>query len=120
MALDRFARVMELLGPDGGAVRPLLVSVDPARDTPAVLKGYVASFHPRMVGLTGTVEQVKAAASRYKVYFSKAETGGAASYSVNHSAFEYLMGPDGQNIYIFTHDATPERVADLIRSAMRS
>lgn len=119
MALDRFARVMELLGPDGERVRPLLVSVDPERDTPAILKGYVTSFHPRTVGLTGSAEQVKAAAARYRVYFAKAETGGAADYSVDHSAFEYLMGPDGRNLYIFTAAAEPERIAELIRGAIR-
>jgi protein SCO1 len=115
LALDRFARVMELLGPDAERVQPLLISVDPERDTPAVLKEYVAAFDPRIVGLTGTPEQVKAAASAYKVYFAKAETDGAAGYAVDHSAFEYLMGPDGENLYVLRSEAEPDRIAELIR-----
>lgn len=120
LALDRFAQVMDTLGPDAERVQPLLVSVDPERDTPAVLKQYVTALHPRIIGLTGTPEQVKAAASAYKVYFAKAPQGGAGGYTMDHSAFEYLMGPNGQNLYVFRSEAEPERLAELIRGALRS
>ena len=112
-ALDRFAQVLELLGPAGEAVQPLMISVDPERDTPEVLAKYVAAFHPRLLGLTGTLEQVKAVASAYKVYFAKASPG-EGSYDVSHSTFEYLMGPDGRNLYVFRSEAEPEKIAELI------
>lgn len=117
-ALDRFAQVLELLGPAGEAVQPLMISVDPERDTPEVLARYVAAFHPRLVGLTGSPEQVKAVASAYKVYFAKAPPG-EGSYDVSHSTFEYLMGPDSRNLYVLRSEAEPEKIAELIRGMTR-
>src|SRR4051812_1505709 len=109
---------MEALGPDGAAVQPLFVSVDPKRDTPEVLAAYVAHFHPRIVGLTGSPEQVKAMAAAYRVSVA-AHADGTADYSVDHTAFEYLTGPDGKNRYVFTPAAEPERVAETIRGLVR-
>lgn len=119
LALARFAQVLELLGPDAAQVQPLMISVDPERDTPEVLEGFVTAFHPRLIGLTGSLEQVKAAAAAYRVYFDKAGTGSAGGYAVNHSTFEYFMGPDGRNRYVFTVDAEPERMAEAIRTVIR-
>jgi protein SCO1 len=118
LALDRFAQVLDLLGPEAARVQPLLVSVDPERDTPEVLRDYVTAVDPRILGLTGTPEQVKAVASAYKVYFAKAPPS-EGSYSVDHSTYEYLMGPDGRNLYVLRSDAEPEKVADLIRGLIR-
>src|SRR4051794_2168100 len=75
--LDRITQVMEALGPDGEAVRPPFVSVDPKRDTPEVLAAYVTHCHPRIVGLTGSPEQVKAMAAAYRVYFATHDDGTA-------------------------------------------
>jgi protein SCO1/2 len=119
LALDRFAQVLEHLGPDAANVQPLLISVDPERDTPAVLKGYVTAVDPRILGLTGTLEQVKAAASAYKVYFAKDPPDERGGYAVSHSSYEYLMGPDGVNRYVFRPEAEPERIAKLIRNELR-
>jgi cytochrome oxidase Cu insertion factor (SCO1/SenC/PrrC family) len=116
--LDRITRVMEVLGPEGETVQPLFVSVDPGRDTPEVLAAHVAQFHPRIVGLTGSPEQVKAMAAAYRVYFATRDTDDG-DYSVDHTAFEYLTGPDGKNRYVFTPAAEPERVAETIRGLVR-
>lgn len=118
--LDRFAQVMDLLGPVADKVQPLLISVDPERDTPAVLASYVAAFHPRIIGLTGSVEQIRNVASRYKVYFGKQPADETGSYAVDHSAFEYLMGPDGKNLFVFRAEAEPERIAEIIRQTAGS
>jgi protein SCO1 len=118
LTLDRFAQVLDLLGPDAERVQPLLITVDPERDTPEALKDYVTAVDPRILGLTGTPEQVKAAASAYKVYFAKAATG-EQGYSVDHSAFEYLMGPDGRNLYVLRSEAESDKIAELIRSMVR-
>ena len=111
-ALDRLAEV----DPDrAGKVTPLFISVDPERDTQAVLKDYGDHFHPRLVSLTGTPAQLKAAAAAYKVYFAKVfpderarETG---TYLMDHSSQIYLMGPDARYLTHFTAGASAEDIA---------
>jgi len=92
-------------------VVPVFITVDPERDTPAALKAFVGAFHPRLVGLTGSVEQVEAAKRAYKVYAKKAGAPGATDYLVDHSAMTYLMGPDGKPISFADHSATAEQIA---------
>lgn len=118
LALDRFAQVLELLGPDASMVQPALISVDPERDTPEALADYVAGFDKRILGLTGTPEQIAVVVKAYRAYARKDAAAGAGDYGVDHSSFEYLMGPDGQNVYVFTNEATPERIAEAIRSRL--
>ena len=88
---------------------PIFVSIDPARDTPAVLKHYVQAFHPRLVGLTGTPEQVAAAAKTFAVTYAKAGEG--RDYLMDHSRIAVLFGPDGKPIAIVPHDETPQAIA---------
>jgi len=76
-------------------ITPVFITVDPERDTPAVIKSYVWSFSPRMVGLTGSLKQVQEAENGYKVYAAKASSPSGSDYTMNHSAYIYLMGPDG-------------------------
>lgn len=92
-------------------VQPIFITVDPARDTAAVLKTYVAAFHPRLVGLTGSEEEIAAAAKAYAVYYRKAENAGASEYLMDHSRQTYLMGPDGEPIALLPQDETPQAVA---------
>lgn len=92
-------------------VQPILVSIDPERDTPAVLKEYTDNFHPRLIGLTGTPEAVAAAAKNYAIYFRKEGAPGATDYLVSHSNVAYLMGPDGTPIAPLPHDEGAEAVA---------
>lgn len=76
-----------------GKLLPIFITCDPARDTPAVLKSYLAEFHPAMVGLTGTWEQVKAVCKAYRVYFSTPpNVKPGQDYLVDHSIYFYLMG----------------------------
>lgn len=98
-----------------GNVQPLFISVDPERDTPEVVGQYVQHFHPRLMGLTGTPEQVAEAADAYRVYYRKAEVDGATDYLVDHSSIVYLMGPDGGFLTHFRHGATAEEMAEGIR-----
>jgi len=108
---------MDLLGSEADQVQPLFVSVDPGRDTAEVLKSYVGNFHPRMIGLTGSAEQVAAVAKAYKVYFQKVQEEGAAEdeYFMNHSSIIYLMSPDGEFVAHFTHGTTSDDMAAEIR-----
>ncbi len=105
-ALQTITAALDALGPKAARITPLFITVDPERDTPARLAEYVASFHPRLVGLTGAVAQVKAAAKAYRVYFEKAATGQEPSdYSVDHSSMTYLMDPRGVYVAHFPHGA---------------
>ncbi|NUB15225.1 redoxin domain-containing protein [Azospirillum brasilense] len=111
--LGPMARAMDLLGRQADKVQPMFISVDPERDTVAHLKDYVGLFHPNLVGLTGTPEQVKAAAKAYRVYYAKApqEGGKPEDYLMDHSSFLYLMGPDGRFLGVYPAGTTADRVA---------
>ena len=92
-------------------VTPIFVSVDPERDTPAVLKEYVAAFHPRLVGLTGAPGQVAEAIKRYGAYGAKEEPAPAGGYNVDHSRLAELIGPDGLPIALLPYEKGAEAVA---------
>ena len=101
-------------------VVPVFITVDPARDTVEHLAEYASLFHPRLLALTGTDAEVKAAARAYRVYFSKVEGKDDEPYLMDHSSFVYLMGPDGKYVAHFGHDATPEEMSEGLRQAIGS
>ncbi len=117
MTLQRVMEALDLLSTDGESVRPVFVSVDPARDTPAVLADYVSALDPRLVGLTGTPEQIAEAAQQFRVYYLVPEAG-EADYLVDHSAYIYLLGPNGDTLSYFKHDIPAKDLAAAIRRAM--
>ena len=90
---------------------PVFVSVDPERDTPAVLKDYVAAFHPRLVGLTGTPAQVADTVKRYGAYGEKEAPEAGGNYNVNHSRIAELIGPAGEPIALLPYDKGAGAVA---------
>ena len=96
-------------------VTPVFISIDPERDTVEAIKEYVPHFHDRMVGLTGSPEQVDAAAKQYRVYYAKAEDPSATEYLMDHSTFVYLTGPDGKVLSVFRYGTPPEDMAAVIR-----
>ncbi len=115
-ALCDMALALDELGADAARVRPLFITVDPARDTPARLKSYVANFHPRLVGLTGSDQAVTAAAKAYRVYFAKSSAEAApGEYLMDHTSIIYLMAPDGRYLTHFTHGMSGEAMAARIR-----
>ncbi|MBP0493566.1 SCO family protein [Pararoseomonas indoligenes] len=116
--LQAVAQAMDLLGPQADQVRPVFVTIDPERDTPAKIKDYVALFHPSILGLTGTPAQVSAAARAWRVYYAKVTPPGASDYLMDHSAFTYLMGRDGSLRTLFRPGATPEEMATAIRAQL--
>jgi len=95
----------------GRAIVPVFVTVDPARDTPAVVKAFTAAFHPRMVGLTGTPEQVAAAEKAYAVYARKGAASAGGGYLMDHGRTAYLMAPDGSPVAILPADEGADAVA---------
>ena len=147
VALDTMGRALDILAEQDPAmaarVAPIFISVDPARDTVAVLKDYAVNFHPRLVALTGTREQVESAAAAYRVYFAKAEAqpaaaaghaeqeshdhsshdhggqaqpvaGAAPGYLINHSTVMYFMGPEGGYLTHFSHGSTADGIAQTL------
>jgi protein SCO1/2 len=115
--VGRALDILEEQAPDQAArIQPVFISVDPDRDTPAVLKDYVKNFHERLIGLTGTPDQVAAAAKAYRVYFAKVREKGAAAdeYLMDHSSITYVMGPDGKFATHFGHGTDPAVMAEKL------
>jgi protein SCO1/2 len=94
---------------------PVFITVDPARDTPAVVKTFAAAFHPRAIGLTGSEAEIAAVTKLYGVAFSRGEPSPGGGYLVDHSRVAYLMGPDGKPIALLGQDAGPAAVAATIK-----
>ena len=98
--------------PDRGAmIQPIFITIDPERDTPAVVAEFTANFHPRLIGLTGTAEQVKAAADAFRVFYSRGETPESGNYLMDHSNITYLFGPAGDPLAMLPTDEGPAAVA---------
>lgn len=116
--LNTIAAALRQLGPQAAKVQPLFITVDPARDTPAVLARYVKAFDPRIVGLTGTPAQIAAVAKEYKVYFSPDESAQERDYQVDHSAFVYLMNPQGTFVQFFGGATSDDKIAARLRRLM--
>jgi protein SCO1/2 len=119
LSLQNMVAALDELSPaEAERVAPIFITVDPERDTVEQLASYVPLFDDRLIGLTGTDAEIKAAARAYRVYFAKAEVEGSADYLMDHSSFIYLMGPDGTYRAHFGHDATPQEIAARLRSEL--
>ncbi len=116
LALGEVSVALDALGPAATKVQPLFITVDPERDTPAALKDFVTAFDDRIVGLTGSPEEVAAVARAYRVYFQKVPVQGALGYTMDHSAFVYLAGPDGKLEAFFTHETKGDAMAQKMRA----
>jgi cytochrome oxidase Cu insertion factor (SCO1/SenC/PrrC family) len=114
--LMAIGQALELLGPDGDDVQPIFITLDPARDTVAHLADYVPLFHPRLIGLTGSDDAIRKAADAYKVYYAKVALGKEADdYTVDHTAYIYLMDRDGKYLGFFPPGTSAERMVEIIR-----
>jgi len=113
------AEALKQMGPRADKVVPVMITVDPKRDTPEKLKEYLSSFGPRVVGLTGTPEEIAAVAKEYRVYFREhpAENGG--EYTVDHSGVVYLMDPRGEFVANYSLETSPDRMAGDIQKRLR-
>ena len=112
--LATLAAVLDALGDQAARVQVLFISVDPARDTPDVVGAYVARFHSRIVGLTGSAEQVAAVAKTYRIYFAIPENAGE-DYTVDHSTVIYLMDSDDEYLANFSYTASVEEIVAGLR-----
>lgn len=117
--LGTMAAAIDAMGAAGERVTPVLVTIDPERDTPAQLADYVSRFHPRMLGLTGTPQQVAQVARAYRVYYARARPRDAGDYLMDHSSFTYLVGPDGRVRQLFRPEMPPEAMAAATLAQLR-
>ena len=110
--LFEVSEIFRALGPDAGAkdIRGLFVTVDPERDTPAVLKDYMSSFDPRVIGVTGDVASIAAVEKSYRVYAKKVPLDGGG-YTMDHTALVYLMDKTGRFVAPFNIKRPPEEAA---------
>jgi protein SCO1/2 len=115
--LALIAATLDRLGPDQSRIVPVFITIDPARDTPQVLKKYVAAFGPSFVGLTGTPDQIAKVEKAYRVYAKKGPVQNG-TYAMDHSSVMYLMGPDGKLVSFFDEATTPEDLAQKIKSKL--
>jgi protein SCO1/2 len=103
----------EILDDKNVAIQPVFISIDPARDTPEIVGDYAANFHERMIGLTGTDEQVKTASDAYRTYYRKADED-PDYYLMDHSTISYLTLPKHGFVDFFRRDISPEAMAETI------
>ncbi len=113
----RNAEAVDILEEKGLDVTPIFISIDPERDTPAVVRDFAENLHPKMIGLTGTQEQVQAASRAYKTYYKKQENGGEY-YLMDHSTFTYLVDPKKGFLDFFKREDTPDQMAERVACYM--
>jgi protein SCO1/2 len=112
---------LQRLGADADRLQVLFITVDPKRDTPEVMATYVRAFDPRIVGLTGSTQQIAAVAAEYGSYYAPRRVGpGLDDYVVDHGTYVYLMDGQGRFVRAFDADTPGDRIADAIRAAWRA
>ena len=112
--LANMAATIDTLGPQADKVQPLFITIDPERDTTKFLAEYVAQFHPRFIGLTGSLEEIAAVAKGYRVFYRKAKDEDANEYLMDHSNFIYFMDDDGRFLTMFRGGTNPKAAAKTI------
>lgn len=116
LTLDEVGRAMDALGAQAGRVQPLFITVDPGRDTPQVLRAYLAGFSPRLVGLTGTPGEIRRVQAEYHLASTVHPHGPGAGDTVDHDSVLYLLGPDGRYLAPIRADETgAEMAAEIAR-----
>ena len=110
--LQLMSGALEKLGPKAQRITPIFISVDPQRDTPEKLAAYVKNFDPRLVGLTGTPDEIAAVAKAYKVYYAKVPSKERPDdYTMDHTSIIYVMDPKGEFITHFTPSTSVDEMA---------
>lgn len=113
--LQALSGMLDLLGAASSKVQPIFISVDPARDTPAQLKAYAANFHPGIVYLTGSPDELKKDESEYRIYVAKVPQSGSDDYLFDHSSIIYVMGTDGRYLAEMPAGLPPKAMAATLQ-----
>lgn len=118
LTLQKMATALDEIGPLADKVAPLFITVDPARDAPARLAEYLRNFGPRIVGLTGSDEQIATVAKAYRAYYSPVEHEKSGADVVSHSTFLYLMNPTGTFAALIPSDVDADKLANTLRTRL--
>ncbi len=110
----RNVAAVDILADRGVSVTPVFISVDPKRDTPDIMGQFAANLHPKLIGLTGSAEQVRAASQAYKTFYQVSGDPDDPYYLVDHSTMTYLVLPGDGFVEFFRRDTTPEEMADTV------
>ncbi|NYT62930.1 SCO family protein [Alcaligenaceae bacterium] len=114
-AMAELSQTVELLGDDAAKVQVIMISVDPARDTPEILSAYVTAFNPSFVGLTGTPEQLSKTAKSFKAYYAKSSGGTADQYGMDHASSFYILDQQGEARVLVSGNASAQDIADDVK-----
>lgn len=120
LTLQKMAITLQDLGPLADRIAPLFITIDPGRDTPERLAGYLENFNARITGLTGSNEQIATVAKTYRVYYEPGRNEESGVDLVSHSTFLYLMDPTGKLNALFSQYVTPERLTAALRTRLSS
>lgn len=118
--LYQISQAMGLLGASASEVVPIFITLDPKRDSVKLLSAYVPSFHPQLVGLTGSDAEIRQVARAYRVFHEKVPVSGWLRYTIDHSAFIYVMGSDGRYLGFLPPGTEAGRIAEVVRSFLGS
>jgi len=110
--LQKMTTALNMLGPVGEDIQPIFITIDPERDTAETMNQYVQMFHPDLVGLTGTPEQIEQAAKAYKVYYAKVDDPDMTEYTMDHSSYIYFIDPQDRLLALYKIDQTAEEMAE--------
>ena len=99
-------------------MQPVFITLDPARDTREVLRGYAAAFHPRLIALTGSEDEIRRVATAYKVFYEKVRIERADRYLIDHAAFTFLLDRGGKYVLFFPPGTPPERMGVLVQEQL--
>jgi cytochrome oxidase Cu insertion factor (SCO1/SenC/PrrC family) len=113
--LMAISQAIDALGTAGEMVQPIFITVDPERDTIPHLAEYVSAFHPRLIGLTGSPEQIRRVALSYKAYYAKFKDERGDDYVIDHTGVIYLIGRDGQYLGFVPPQTKPDRLIEILR-----
>ncbi|MDF1872762.1 SCO family protein [Vannielia sp.] len=111
----RNAEAVDILAERGYSVTPIFITIDPARDTPEAMDDFTANVHEKMIGLTGTPEQIDAASKAYRTYYKRNDDDDPDYYTVDHSTFTYLTFPDTGFAGYFRRELSGEQMADKVQ-----
>jgi protein SCO1/2 len=114
--LGVISSALDKLGVDSGRIVPVFITIDPERDTPAVLKKYMAAFGPQFVGLTGSVADIAKVEKEYRVYAKKQPLDGKSGYGMDHSSVIYLIGPNGRPVTFYEELIAPDALAKDLKA----